>query len=555
MNTPSRYIQPNSGSNTYTFTISMVDCGTSTYDEAGTLGFENTIIIQMEEIVQEVWDTARRISCDWKSTFEKEVVFNPIQVGMLNVEEVRFSGDNVECWMDIKRGNTPFGNTVDGILEIGEDLTVVVYAADGGSNFDILVKNCYAYDSTDYTNPETTKLPLIDAKGCLLKEKLMGYFRRTFDTRETGASIIAYARLNAFKFPDKMGVYLTCDVELCKGGCTDFCEDPGYPSEPEGTLLLPETTPRPTRPPPVVITTTEFVCTPGSQDPRCVVETPAPPTQFVCTPGSQDPRCQPIPTRPPPVQTTTQFVCTPGSLDPRCPQPTTQFVCTPGSLDPRCPQPTTQFVCTPGSLDPRCPQPTTQFVCRPGSLDPRCAPPPTQPPRPQTRPPVVQPTQFVCQPGSLDPRCVRPTQPPRPIVTRPPQIIQTQEPQGHYGNKDPMYHSFHKWMYEPAPSRFTRRSAPVVVRRKRQVVGDVRNATITFAHGFAVLAATDLAGAEGDSTHLAQQLTRSDNVCLSPAFFAIGVVTGVAGILLSTSTAVIYYAKLRAFTKSKEYQG
>jgi hypothetical protein len=47
------------------------------------------------------------------------------------------------------------------------------------------------------------------------KPKLIGYWRRTSETGSSGASIIAYNNITAFKFPDKMQVYLTCNIEVC----------------------------------------------------------------------------------------------------------------------------------------------------------------------------------------------------------------------------------------------------------------------------------------------------------------------------------------------------
>jgi hypothetical protein len=46
------------------------------------------------------------------------------------------------------------------------------------------------------------------------KPKLIGYWRRTSETGSSGASIIAYNNITAFKFPDKMQVYLTCNIEV-----------------------------------------------------------------------------------------------------------------------------------------------------------------------------------------------------------------------------------------------------------------------------------------------------------------------------------------------------
>ena len=46
------------------------------------------------------------------------------------------------------------------------------------------------------------------------KKKLIGYWRTTSETGSSGASIIAYNNITAFKFPDKMQVFLTCNIEV-----------------------------------------------------------------------------------------------------------------------------------------------------------------------------------------------------------------------------------------------------------------------------------------------------------------------------------------------------
>lgn len=56
---------------------------------------------------QEVWDTAKKISCVWTSKYDKAVNFEPLQVGMLDVVQTSFEGDDVKCWMDIQRGTYP----------------------------------------------------------------------------------------------------------------------------------------------------------------------------------------------------------------------------------------------------------------------------------------------------------------------------------------------------------------------------------------------------------------------------------------------------------------
>lgn len=191
---------------------------------------ENTIIIQADPMVQDSWDSARKITCDWQSKLEKMVTFSPIPVADLQgVAEIKFagSGDNVKTRMEIQFGRGPFAAPLEGLTKIGDELSVVVYVQDGGAGYDILVKNCYAYDSNDFKR--ANKIRLLNDHGCLYRPHQMEYFKRTFDVRSTGADIIAFARMNAFKFPDKMDVFLSCELEMCKGGCDTHCEMDDYP--------------------------------------------------------------------------------------------------------------------------------------------------------------------------------------------------------------------------------------------------------------------------------------------------------------------------------------
>lgn len=244
----------------------MTGCGTRSFDtpDGESTGFTNMIMMQNEEMVQEIWDIARKISCDWTTRMEKLITFRPFAVDMVQAEEVRYSGDDVMCWMDIQLGKGPFANPVDGIVKIGDEMTIVVYSKDGGADYDMLIKNCYAYDSQDLES--STKLQLSDEQGCLLKPKLMNYFLRTRNTANTGADLIAYATMYAFKFPDKMDVFLSCEVELCKGGCDNICD--GAPSK---IVEKFETTTKPTvtiPPPPLDI------CVTNPSLPQCCAKNP-----------------------------------------------------------------------------------------------------------------------------------------------------------------------------------------------------------------------------------------------------------------------------------------
>jgi len=226
-----RYVKRNSDRSNVVLTVPLSTCGTQTVESSSDrLMLENTVVIQADPMVQDSWDSARKITCDWQSKLEKMVTFAPIGVSdLLQVAEIKFagSGDNVRTRMEIQFGRGPFAHPLEGLTKIGDELTVVVYAEDGGAGYDVLVKNCFAYDGRNFKS--ANKIRLLNEHGCLFRPHQMEYFKRTFDTRSTGADIIAFARMNAFKFPDKMDVYLSCELEMCKGGCDTHCEMSDYP--------------------------------------------------------------------------------------------------------------------------------------------------------------------------------------------------------------------------------------------------------------------------------------------------------------------------------------
>lgn len=60
----------------------------------------------------------------------------------------------------------------------------------------------------------------------------MGVWRRTLNTMDTGATMIAFNYLKAFKFPEKDSVFLACNIDLCRENCTERCEaEPQNPDE------------------------------------------------------------------------------------------------------------------------------------------------------------------------------------------------------------------------------------------------------------------------------------------------------------------------------------
>ncbi|KAL0812103.1 hypothetical protein ABMA28_009487 [Loxostege sticticalis] len=216
------YVRENSNQVKFSFTVSLNKCGTrffSDFENEGQAYLENVLVLQNEAGIQEVWDHIRRVRCLWEGNLTKQLV-SSLSVGMLNQITSNFSGDTAMARLDIQVGKGPFAPEANGLVKIGETMTLVVTVT-GDAGFDIFVRECVARDSES-----KHVVPLTDSNGCVLKPKLFGAFQKTRDTGNTGASIIAYAYFNAFKFPDEMDLVIQCDVELCKTDC-DACPNPG----------------------------------------------------------------------------------------------------------------------------------------------------------------------------------------------------------------------------------------------------------------------------------------------------------------------------------------
>ncbi|XP_028042776.1 proteoglycan 4-like [Bombyx mandarina] len=409
-----KYVSLGGSQSRYSFRVPLNGCGSRPLCNAcGTI--DNVLVFQADDFIQGSADFARKISCV-RTTLEVSagsdgsagagalavrdehtLKLKPFMVDMLDIVAVQGPAGGVECWMDIQKGVFPNTTPLKDSIKIGEYLTILVYLKDVRNQFNLKIHDCWAYDSDNYDSPKTNKIQLTDKQGCPKKKKLIDLWQKSTNTGKSGATLIAYSKVSAFRFPETDQVYLTCNVELCTSSCDASCD---------GIIKEVSTTIRPDR------------CYPGSREPGC--QTATAPPQIKCYPGSTDPRC-PQPT------TSSPLRCYPGSNDPRCPKPTTPEAprCYPGSSDPRCPQPTTPAPprCFPGSTDPRCPKPTTPEAprCYPGSSDPRC-PQPTTPAPPRcfpgsTDPRCPKPTTPEaprCYPGSSDPRCPQPTTPAPP---------------------------------------------------------------------------------------------------------------------------------------------
>jgi len=211
------YVKPQTGATTYSFNIMYDQCGTKP-DMNGKF-YENNIVIQYDKDLIEVWDEAKRLRCEWYNDYEKGITKPPIRVSDLEVVELNFRGDNVDCWMEIQHGKGPWANPVTGIVPLGTTLTMVIGINDKQGEFDMRVKSCSA--NTENSRP----IQLSDEHGCVLRPKMISKFMKIAGA-DTRASVVTYAFFHAFKFPDSMAVHIRCKVEICRYGCPDHCQKP-----------------------------------------------------------------------------------------------------------------------------------------------------------------------------------------------------------------------------------------------------------------------------------------------------------------------------------------
>ncbi|GFT17241.1 hypothetical protein NPIL_125781 [Nephila pilipes] len=218
------HVAPHSHITEATFTIEYDDCGTRS-DPHGKF-YENTIVIQYDDIVIEAWDEAKKIRCEWHDGYEKSAFKMPITISDLDVVEMNFQGDDVDCWLEVQDGKGPWSAKVEGLVPLGSPLTLVVAIQDSEGYFDMRVKSCIAHDGQKHP------IHLTDEDGCVLRPKMMTPFQKTTETKGT-ASVIAYSHFYAFKFPETVEVTIQCTVEICRHGCPGTCVE-GRDSQPPG---------------------------------------------------------------------------------------------------------------------------------------------------------------------------------------------------------------------------------------------------------------------------------------------------------------------------------
>ncbi|XP_022245897.1 uncharacterized protein LOC106462816 [Limulus polyphemus] len=220
------HLPPGTGHALVNFQIFLGKCGMSSSQQQNGVGgygggqggygdglfIENTIIIQYDPQLQEIWDQARRLRCTWYDFYEKAVTFRPFNVDMLDAVTANFLGDNIQCWMQIQVGKGPWANEISGIVKIGQTMTMVLAIKDEEHKFDMFVRNCIAHDG------KSQPIQLVDEYGCVVRPKIMSGFQK-IKNFGTSASVASYAYFQAFKFPDSMNVHFQCVIQVCRYEC------------------------------------------------------------------------------------------------------------------------------------------------------------------------------------------------------------------------------------------------------------------------------------------------------------------------------------------------
>ncbi|XP_055348888.1 uncharacterized protein LOC129595800 [Paramacrobiotus metropolitanus] len=180
---------------------------------------ENTVIIQQDREVQDVLDEAKSLQCEWRNSYNKKSVSNGYRVDVADVVRASFPGDSVGAYMQIRNGLGPLTPETKGVVKIGNPLTLVIALTDSGNKFDLFVHSCTAKGEG-----KAAPMQLVDANGCVVREKHMGPFVPFYDANSTfGANRVTFAYFQAFKFPDSADVNIDCAVTICRNACPRQC--------------------------------------------------------------------------------------------------------------------------------------------------------------------------------------------------------------------------------------------------------------------------------------------------------------------------------------------
>ncbi|XP_023228303.1 uncharacterized protein LOC111628701 [Centruroides sculpturatus] len=207
------YVAPLSGVTHANFDVFYRACGTRRNPVAKY--YENTIVVQYGADVIQERDEAKRVRCRWSDDYRRPASRPALKIAEAEAIPMEFSGDQVDCWMEIQKGRGPWAPPVSGIVPVGSPLTLVVAVADR-EHFDLRVRSCRAHDG------RKPPILLTDDDGCVLRPKMLTPFLKVRDYAGR-ASVLSYSYFYAFKFPDSVDVHVRCNVQICRHVCPESC--------------------------------------------------------------------------------------------------------------------------------------------------------------------------------------------------------------------------------------------------------------------------------------------------------------------------------------------
>ncbi|XP_063853701.1 uncharacterized protein LOC135096180 isoform X2 [Scylla paramamosain] len=209
-----------SGRPSYTFIIQHNRCGTTNGDQNVPDAYtrqplsvtRNTLTVQYNPLIEEVWDEHFKVTCEYDYEFRKTVTFPFMDVTVKTGDLREFTLRAPECKMEIRQGLRADGPRVEGPVRVGDPLTLVIYMTSQHENFDMVVSDCHAHNGGD------KRIQLIDSFGCPIDESLITGFQGT-NAGDSAHQTSVFAFMKTFRFTGSRMLYLQCDVTMCLGRC------------------------------------------------------------------------------------------------------------------------------------------------------------------------------------------------------------------------------------------------------------------------------------------------------------------------------------------------
>ncbi|XP_017771657.1 PREDICTED: uncharacterized protein LOC108559039, partial [Nicrophorus vespilloides] len=125
---------------------------------------------------------------------------------------VPISKEPVVTWMDTQDGIYPNVSPINSEVEIGSEISLLIFMKDKSRLYDLKINRCVAYDEENLKKSNNS----LTLYSRFEKDKSKSKKYKNLDwKREPIANFTSlfYSEFEAFKFPDHDRIFLTCDIE------------------------------------------------------------------------------------------------------------------------------------------------------------------------------------------------------------------------------------------------------------------------------------------------------------------------------------------------------